>query len=452
MKVKVVSRSEEKFTRERKEDLQRVYRNLDPALHPLEKAHEYTRAVNAVKLEKVFAKPFMGAMAGHRDGISCMAKNPRRLNCLVSASHDGEIRLWDVAYRRTVRLFPGHQGAVHGLAISADGESMVSCGGDCTVRLWQISMMEMGEAVGDEMEEEEPVAVFQGKNGFRAVDYQSKGQIFATAGAQVDIWDPTRSQPINSFSWGADSVVSIRFSPSEPDIFASTASDRSIALYDLRMSTPLRKVIMQTRSNAVAWNPREAFNFTVANEDCSCYSYDMRKLKLATCIHKGHVSAVMDLDYSPTGREFVTGSYDRTVRIFAYNGGHSREVYHTKRMQRVFCVKYSEDATYLLSGSDDTNIRLWKAKASEQLGVLLPREKRRQAYNEKLKERYKYLPDVKRIDRHRHLPKAVYKADKLRKIVTESERRKDTNRRAHSAPDSIARTPARKKKIVAELE
>ena len=44
----------------------------------------------------------------------------------------------------------------------------------------------------------------------------------------------------------------------------------------------------------------------------------------------------MDVDYSPTGREFVAGSYDRSVRIFAYNGGRSREVYHTKRMQR--CV------------------------------------------------------------------------------------------------------------------
>ncbi|XP_057809854.1 uncharacterized protein LOC131026403 isoform X2 [Salvia miltiorrhiza] len=30
------------------------------------------------------------------------------------------------------------------------------------------------------------------------------------------------------------------------------------------------------------------------------------------CVHKDHVSAVMDIDYSPTGREFVTRSYDRT--------------------------------------------------------------------------------------------------------------------------------------------
>ena len=34
----------------------------------------------------------------------------------------------------------------------------------------------------------------------------------------------------------------------------------------------------------------EAFNFTVANEDCNLYTYDMRKLKSATCMHKASLS------------------------------------------------------------------------------------------------------------------------------------------------------------------
>lgn len=100
----------------------------------------------------------------------------------------------------------------------------------------------------------------------------------------------------------------------------------------------------------------------------------------------------MDVDYSPTGREFVAGSYDRSVRIFANNGGHSREVYHTKRMQRcvvaphrlsVVCltrrllgsvssVRFSGDGLYVFSGSEDMNVRIWKACASEQLGTVRP--------------------------------------------------------------------------------
>eukprot|EP00271_Cylindrocystis_brebissonii_P022184 TRINITY_DN8393_c0_g1_i1.p1 TRINITY_DN8393_c0_g1~~TRINITY_DN8393_c0_g1_i1.p1 ORF type:complete len:454 (-),score=75.93 TRINITY_DN8393_c0_g1_i1:1958-3319(-) len=453
MKVRVISRSEEDFTRERKQDVQKMFRNMDPALHPMEKASEYTRALNAVKLEKVFAKPFMGAMAGHKDSVTCMAKNPRHLNCIVSASVNGEVFLWDIAYRRKIRQFLGHQRAVRGVSISADGEHLATCGDDCTVRLWQLPPAVVGERSQEEVDEdEEPISTFQGKHSFRAVDHRWQGHIFATGGAQVDIWDHERSEPISSFSWGADSISSVRFNPSEPDVFASTASDRSIALYDLRVGTPLRKLVMQTRSNSIAWNPREAFNFTAANEDCNCYSYDMRKLKLATCVHKDHVSAVMDIDYSPSGREFVTGSYDRSVRIFNYNAGHSREVYHTKRMQRVFCVKFSADASYVFSGSDDSNIRLWKAKASEQLGVLLPRERRKQAEMAALKERYRHLPDIKRIDRHRHLPKPIFKAGKLRAAVADSERRKTQRRRAHSAPGSATTTPARSKRIVTELE
>jgi hypothetical protein len=76
------------------------------------------------------------------------------------------------------------------------------------------------------------------------------------------------------------------------------------------------------------------------------------------------------------------------VRVFGHQAGHSREVYHTKRMQRVFCVKFSGDAGYVLSGSDDMNVRIWKAHAAEQLGTMLPREKRKHAYKRALVDRY----------------------------------------------------------------
>jgi DDB1- and CUL4-associated factor 13 len=92
------------------------------------------------------------------------------------------------------------------------------------------------------------------------------------------------------------------------------------------------------RCNALSWNPMVAYNFTVASEDFNCYTFDMRKLGSARNVHKDHVQAVLDIDYSPTGQEFVTGSYDRTIRIFPVDQGHSREIYHTKRMQRYGAV------------------------------------------------------------------------------------------------------------------
>ncbi|KAG0500231.1 hypothetical protein HPP92_000303 [Vanilla planifolia] len=452
MKIKVISRSTDEFTRQRSQDPQKVFRNYDPKLRTQERAVEYTRALKAAKLEKIFARPFVGAMDGHIDSVSCMAKNPRHLKGIFSGSMDGDIRLWDLSTRRTLCQFSGHQGAVKGLTVSTNGKTLISCGTDCTVRLWKApdyKNMEPRNLSGDDPK---TIAVYVWKHAFWGVDHQWDGHLFATVGAQVDVWDCDRSEPVNSFKWGNDTVISGKFNPAEADLLATSSSDRSIILYDLRMSSPARKLIMKTRTNSISWNPMEPMNFTAANEDTKCYSYDARKMNEARCVHADHVSAVMDIDYSPTGREFVTGSYDRTVRIFNYNGGHSKEIYHTKRMQRVFCVKYSCDGTYVISGSDDTNLRLWKAKASEQLGVLLPRERRNQEYLDAVKERYKHLPEVKRIVRHRHLPKPVYKAANLRRTMIEAERRKEERRRAHSAPGSLPAQPLRKRRIIKEEE
>jgi hypothetical protein len=50
-------------------------------------------------LDKVFAKPFLGALDGHRDHPTCIAKHPLKLSSVASASADGEMRLWDLTAR-----------------------------------------------------------------------------------------------------------------------------------------------------------------------------------------------------------------------------------------------------------------------------------------------------------------------------------------------------------------
>ncbi|KAF8413829.1 hypothetical protein HHK36_001823 [Tetracentron sinense] len=223
MKVKVISRSTDEFTRERSQDLQRVFRNFDPNLRTQEKAVEYVRALNAAKLEKIFARPFIGAMDGHIDSISCMAKNPNHLKGIFSGSMDGDVRLWDIASRRTVCQFPGHQGAVRGLTASTDGRILISCGTDCTVRLWNVPAANFMELDDSSDNSAQPLAVYVWKNAFWAVDHQWNGDLFATAGAQVDIWDHNRSEPMSSFEWGKDTVISVRFNPGEPNVLATTA-------------------------------------------------------------------------------------------------------------------------------------------------------------------------------------------------------------------------------------
>lgn len=46
------------------------------------------------------------------------------------------------------------------------------------------------------------------------------------------------------------------------------------------------------KSNALAWNPMEAYHFTVANDDTNLYTFDVRNLQSAVRVHKGHLGAV----------------------------------------------------------------------------------------------------------------------------------------------------------------
>ena len=286
------------------------------------------------------------------------------------------------------------------------------------------------------------------------ISYHRFDDTFATCGeGSTLLWDSGRSFPIKEFQWGVDSVHAVKFNPVETDILAAAASDRSIILYDIRAKTPaIRKIIMDLKTNAIAWNPMEAFVFATASEDYNVYAFDSRQLKRPLNVHQDHVAAVIDLDYSPTGREIVTGSYDKTVRIFPVAEGHSREVYHTKRMQRLTCVAWSKDNRYILSGSDEMNLRLWKAKAWEKLGIMKDRQKSAIEYSEKLKEKYASHPQVKRISKRRHVPKHVLNAQTEHRIIKDSKKRKEANRRAHSKPGSVPYVAERDKHVLREQE
>lgn len=69
-----------------------VPRNRDPNQHPFQIEREYQRALNATKLERVFAKPFLAALDGHNDGVHTLCKHPTSLSLLISGACDGEVR------------------------------------------------------------------------------------------------------------------------------------------------------------------------------------------------------------------------------------------------------------------------------------------------------------------------------------------------------------------------
>ena len=150
-------------------------------------------------------------------------------------------------------------------------------------------------------------------------------------------------------------------------------------------------------------------------------------------IHKDHISAVTDLDYAPTGKEFVTASYDKTLRIFPSDQGKSREAYHGKRMQKVFAVQFSQDSHYVLSASDDMNIRIWKALAWNPVATITQREQNAFDYREALKDKFQNVGEIRKITKHRHMPKYILNSKKRKQVQRTSKIRKLQNQEVNNA-------------------
>jgi len=231
---------------------------------------------------------------------------------------------------------------------------------------------------------------------------------------------------------------------------ASIGSDRTFTLYDIRTGKAERRIVMQMRNNALSWSPTFPTSILLASEDHNLYTFDIRHLSTPSHIYKGHVAAVMSCDWSPTGLEFVSGGWDRTVRIWKEGLGTRPEVYHTKRMQRVSSSIFTADARFVLTGSDDGNVRIWKAKASEKLGVITARERAAIEYRDTLKSRWKMDNEVGKVLRTRHVPKPVHQATKLKRTMLDAQHVKEERRRKHTRAGESKPKAERKKVVIAE--
>ncbi|TFK67609.1 WD40 repeat-like protein [Pluteus cervinus] len=442
MKISVLQRAPADHLPMRPGDPTPTSRNLNPLLHPFARARERIRALNAAKMDKIFAKPFVDALEGHVDAVEVLCRQPGSVVTVASGSWDGGIILHNLAQRtRLLTLQQAHKGKVSGLCF-AGSDKLLSCGVDRNIKLWSVG----------ENAPQTPVSIYPGKYGFNSIDHHRTDPVFATASNLVQIWDETKSAPISNltFPTSTETISAVRFNLSESSVLASIGSDRTFTLYDIRTGKAERRVVMQMRSNALAWSPTFPTSVLLASEDHNLYTFDIRHLDSPTQIYKAHVAAVMSCDWSPTGLEFVSGGWDRTVRIWKEGQGHSPEVYHTKRMQRVTSSLFSADARFVLSGSDDGNVRIWKAKASEKLGVVTARERAAIEYRDSLKERWKMDTEVGTVMRRRHLPKSVHKTSQLKHTMLEARRVKEERRRKHTRAGENKPKAERKKVVLAE--
>jgi serine/threonine protein kinase len=89
----------------------------------------------------------------------------------------------------------------------------------------------------------------------------------------------------------------------------------------------------------------------------------------------GHADVVSAIAISPDAQSLVSGSYDKTIRLWALSSGEVRNTL-IDHAQRVTCVAICPDGQTLATGSYDKTIRLWTLSTGELRQTLTGRPDR----------------------------------------------------------------------------
>jgi WD40 repeat protein len=251
---------------------------------------------------------------GHEEGIWAVAFSPDDKTVLTGSS-DKTARLWDL-HGNPIQVFKGHEDVIWALSFSPDGKTILTGSMDKTARLWDIN--------GNVLQ------VFEGHEGsINAVAFSPDGKKILTGS-----WDKTvRLWSLNGIQQqvfrGHDGYInSVGFSPDGKSIITGSW-DKTVKLWDLQGNL-LREFKGNKRYvSSAAFAPDGKSILTVSSgislglpgsEDNIACMWDLRGNLLQ--LFKGHVGNINSVAFSPDGRSVLTGSWDKTARLWEIKKTH----------------------------------------------------------------------------------------------------------------------------------
>ena len=275
-----------------------TFSNVQPALE------------NSIDWQQVALYCTLGDLSsGHSQPVRCMAISPDG-QFLVSGGDGGVIKVWNLIEEEELYTLKGHSASVISVAISPDGETLASASSNQTIRLWNL------------------------KTG----------------------------QEIKALLGHSKPITCVAFHPKKNSVLFSGSLDTTVSVWNLETAQITHTYARHTNGvTCLAVHPNGQI-IASGSHDCSVIVWSNNKFA-------GHSASVLCVAISPDGQTLVSGSQDKQIKVWNLSNGELLRTL-TGHSAAVYSLVISPDGQTLVSGSEDTSIKVWNLETGEEIKTL----------------------------------------------------------------------------------
>lgn len=286
---------------------------------------------------------------------------------LVSGGSDKTIKVRSLHTGRILRTLSGHSGSVYAVAISPDGQTLVSGSWDKTIKLWSLNTVgnaggtpaPRGVAPTRRILSDGLLHSLSGHSGeVNSVAISPDGRTLASGSEDqtIKLWDLRTGKLLSTLTGHSDGVKSVAFSPDGNTLVSGSAD------YTIKLWHPQTGELIHTLSGHSNWVKSTAISpdgslLASGSQDKTIKLWHLHTGELLSTL-SGHWGEVNSVVISSDGHTLVSCSWDETIRL--WHMGTGTELHSLEGHQGgIACVAISPDGQKIVSGSWDQTIRVW---------------------------------------------------------------------------------------------
>jgi WD40 repeat protein len=306
---------------------------------------------------------------------------------IATGGMDGKAQLWDATTWEPVGQPLPHRTQVNAIAFSPDGQWLLTASGspgavlsskETGARLWKVAT---GTPHGDWCRHASNDAL-QAAN-ILAVALGPDGKTFVTGGEDktARLWNVPTGKELAAFRHPAP-VVAVAFSPdgqtvaagtSAPSLGGPKSTSGAVYLWNVATKQKIGELVHPEGGIlSLAFSPDGALVLT-GSADKTARLWETETGKTVwTVQHEGPVNAVA---FAPHGQSFLTGSNDRTARLWDAGTGQpiGAPLMHLSSLK---ALAFRPDGASFVTSSMDKTVRVWETAAGRPPGFLLAQKSR----------------------------------------------------------------------------